>query len=212
LANVVHYGRLWESSSLLLLVVTGFHPSDSAFNYVERSLSHLTFDITGMIISDEIDGTKVNANSDATLIKRLFENSIGELNAKWDNKVVDDFLIKSEGVTELEADAIDNELWRTYLMKDKVKRDTEKNEQVKFYLDHAVKTSDLLYFGHCSLFNRDPCEYCSKLLLSNFLCDVKEKYGLLPVPIPSNVNPGMRIIIYLFIISILIRFFLLIFL
>jgi hypothetical protein len=110
LANVVHYGRLWESSSLLLLVVTGFHPSDSAFNYVERSLSHLTFDITGMIISDEIDGTKVNANSDATLIKRLFENSIGELNAKWDNKVVDDFLIKSEGVTELEADAIDNEL------------------------------------------------------------------------------------------------------
>jgi hypothetical protein len=59
LTNVIQYGHLWKSTALLLLVITGHHPADSAFNLVERSLSHVTFEITGMTISDEIDGKKV---------------------------------------------------------------------------------------------------------------------------------------------------------
>jgi hypothetical protein len=40
----------------------------------------------------------VTATSDESLIQRLFQQSIAELNAKWHGKRIDDFPIDSHGV------------------------------------------------------------------------------------------------------------------
>ena len=58
LSNIIQYGRLWKTLQIQLLVVTGYHSLDSAFNPVERAMASATFDITGAIFSDENESGK----------------------------------------------------------------------------------------------------------------------------------------------------------
>jgi hypothetical protein len=134
----------------------------------------------------------VNRSSDKELINQLFRDAIGELNSKWNNKRIDDFPVRSQGVFDHEASPlINHEQWHKYLMDNEQHFDEVKNRKILFLLDHAVKTKDLLYFAHCCFFDRIFCSHCSKLSPSIMMQEVHKKFGLLPIPIKSSSNPGM---------------------
>jgi hypothetical protein len=102
------------------------------------------------------------------------------------------FLLIRTVYSTLLNDSINHKEWHEHLMKATDKGDAEKNRTVSFLLDHAVKTKDLLYFAHCSLFDRPPCAHCLKLPLSDMLPEIKNKYGFIPIPLPSPRHPGMQ--------------------
>lgn len=63
LSNIIEYGMLWKKMKFQLLAVTGYAPEASAFNPIERAFSSKTMEITGMTLSDQLDGTQINKNS-----------------------------------------------------------------------------------------------------------------------------------------------------
>ena len=133
----------------------------------------------------------MNSSSSPQLIKKLFEQSIGELNAKWNGKLIDEFPVKSRAVEDSDSHLIDHNKWHKYLMEEVDHDDAEMNAKVLFLLDHAVKTKDLIYFAHCYFFRRQYCTHCVHLAPSAMLQAIRDKYGLLPIPIKSVTHPGM---------------------
>lgn len=113
---------------------------------------------------------------------------------------MDNFSITSTAVMDRGASLeLDQEQWRDYLMKAKVKDDAEKNEKVQFLLDHAVKSKDLLYFAHCYFFGRTPCRHCAPIEPSTMLREITEKFGRIPVPVLSSINPGTFHLLFRFV-------------
>lgn len=193
LSNIVEYGKLWRKLKSLLVVVTGFHPCDSAFYPVERALSKPTFDITGTCFSDLDDnGVKITKKSDPALSDALFDLRIADLNALWNNTVHDGHTVRSLRPEPVAPEKLESfKALHDYLMSNKPHDNSGINKEISFFVDHLVKTKNYLYFGHCFLFDRDPCEHCKTLPSpSSFLQEIKSRYGTLPFPVTSASHPG----------------------
>lgn len=63
LINIIEYGMLWKKNNLQLLAITGYAPEDSAFNPIERAFSSKTIEITGLTLSDKLEGEIINKKS-----------------------------------------------------------------------------------------------------------------------------------------------------
>jgi hypothetical protein len=134
-------------------------------------------------------------SKDLKEIDNVTEKAVEKLNTLWNNQKYDGYPVHSLHAEPSKFENLNfHHFLHQYTMKNNKHTDAKLNNEIKFLVDHLVKTKDFIYFSPCFLFNRKSCEHCSSLPSpSALLQEMKIKYGFLPYPVPSFHHSGLKV-------------------